>query len=280
MILWRASLRTTGTSPLEMSLLTHRWSRYTHWEHHNSIMLNYCYKSISSNDFRYYQYSSIPISADTDDAAKGPVEELSFSHKSNSTRWEKSSDLITLITMISHDIMISWYHDIIVTIPQEKHDQDKNCGRRTDDKFHFSSTFSPPCNERWSHRKFGGRLQYWLDHKSMKLNFQTWFPFHLPIVSNVKYLNPQNMSTIYFQSMNLEFDGVNKFQLCESRFGRKSNKSWESPFAGCIFQFSDQLVGNNFSVVSLSNFLSCVIFQIFQSNGSKQFLSCVTFQFS
>ena len=87
--------------------------------------------------------------------------------------------------------MISWYHDIIVTIPQEKHDQDKNCGRRTDDKFHFSSTFSPPCNERWSHRKFGGRLQYWLDHKSMKLNFQTWFPFHLPIVSNVKYLNPK-----------------------------------------------------------------------------------------
>ena len=121
--------------------------------------------------------------------------------------------------------------------------------------------------------------QYWLDHKSMKLNFQTWFPFHLPIVSNVKYLNPQNiaMSTIYFQSMNLEFDGVNKFQLCESRFGRKSNKSWESPFAGCIFQFSNQLVGNNFSVVSLSNFLSCVIFQIFQSNGWKQFLSCVTF---
>ena len=109
MILWRASLRTTGTSPLEMSLLTHRWSRYIHWEHHNSIMLNYCYKSISSNDFRYYQYPSIPILADTDDAAKGPVEELSFSHKSNSTRWEKSSDLITLITMISHDIMISWY---------------------------------------------------------------------------------------------------------------------------------------------------------------------------
>ena len=99
--------------------------------------------------FAIYQYSSIPISADTDDAAKGPVEELSFSHKSNSTRWEKSSDLITMI--------IIWYHDIIVTIPQEKHDQDNNDDRRTDDKFHFSSTFSPPCNERWSHRKFGGR---------------------------------------------------------------------------------------------------------------------------
>ena len=153
--------------------------------------------------FAIYQYSSIPISADTDDAAKGPVEELSFSHKSDSTRWEKSSDLISLIsliTLISYDIMISWYHDIIVTIPQEKHDQDKNCGRRTDDKFHFSSTFSPPCNERWSHRKFGGCLQYWLDHKSMKLNFQTWFPFHLPIVSNVKYLIPKTLQCPQFIS--------------------------------------------------------------------------------
>ena len=42
--------------------------------------------------------------------------------------------------------------------------------------------------------------QYWLDHKSMKLNFQTWFPFHLPIVSNVKYLIPKTLQCPQFIS--------------------------------------------------------------------------------